>query len=155
MKKLFTLIVGIMFLFGCSSFTPPTKPQFLSDEKNIQPIEIRKVYVGTPNFVGGVDFMIVLKNTSGRSIKYLDVSVIPFNRVGDVVEDEISGEALKVCKVTGPIFPSNKYELISFETVWYNKNITSVSIVKVVITYMDNSSQSFQDDSLKLLWYKR
>lgn len=57
------------------------------------------------NSVGGVSASFYYRNNSGRTIKYIDWYVSPYNRVGDKVYDDITGNSSARLRVVGPIEP--------------------------------------------------
>lgn len=54
------------------------------------------------NSVGGVSVEFSFRNNSGKSIKYIDVTVSAYNRVGDRAYDEIRGTSSSTLTVIGP-----------------------------------------------------
>lgn len=57
------------------------------------------------NYVGGVTPTVYWKNTSGKDIKYVEFTLIPYNRVNDIVSCDILGTSTHVMQVVGPIYP--------------------------------------------------
>lgn len=57
------------------------------------------------NSVGGVEPTIGWRNTSGKTIKYVDWYLTAYNRVGDPVKCEISRKSTVVAEEVGPIAP--------------------------------------------------
>ena len=91
--------------------------------------------------VGGVDCKLVWKNTSKRTIKYIDFYVSAINGVGDEVYSEI-GRANRPEKLslTGPIKSNQTHGNGGlYETVWYNSDIKKCKLRSVNIEYMDGS----------------
>lgn len=70
-----------------------------SDE---QPIEIMKV-IFTVNSAGGVSPIVLWNNNTGKTIKYIRFYMEPYNAVDDPVEDQVTGNKIFSCRVTGPI----------------------------------------------------
>ncbi len=60
------------------------------------------------NSVGGVEPIIRWRNDSGKTIKYIYFTVVPYNAVGDIVSCRISGDSTEYLQVTGPYEPYNK-----------------------------------------------
>lgn len=55
------------------------------------------------NSVGGVEPTIGWRNTSGKTIKYVDWYLTAYNRVGDPVQCDISGKSTIIAESIGPI----------------------------------------------------
>jgi hypothetical protein len=106
-------------------------------------IQIIKCYTYEPNSAGGVDFNIIWKNKTHRTIKYVRFGVDAINAVGDVVPCEIRGYN-QGFKVTGPIRSGEVNGYGTFwECGWYNHSITKAKIRTVRITFMDDSEVEF------------
>ena len=91
--------------------------------------------------VGGVDCKLVWKNTSKRTIKYINFYVSAINGVGDEVYSEIGRvNSPEKLSLTGPINPNQTHGVGGlYETVWYNSTIKKCEIRSVNIEYMDGS----------------
>ena len=57
------------------------------------------------NSVGGVEPTIGWRNTSGKTIKYVDWYLTAYNRVGDPVQCDISGKSTIIAESIGPVDP--------------------------------------------------
>ena len=55
------------------------------------------------NAAGGVSPIVLWNNNTGKTIKYVRFYMEPYNAVDDPVEDEVTGNRIFSCKVTGPI----------------------------------------------------
>ncbi len=55
------------------------------------------------NTADGVSPFIYWRNDSGKTIKYINFTAIPYNAVGDIVYSEIGGKSTAILSVTGPI----------------------------------------------------
>lgn len=95
MKKKFLallVVVAAVLTFSCTAFA--AKPSI--------EIMVTRVQV---NSVGGVSPSIGYRNNSGKTIKYIDFTMVPYNAVGDAVSCTIRGYSSAVGEVTGPIEP--------------------------------------------------
>jgi len=119
-------------------------------DENLHPeykdsIQIIKRYTSDPNSAGGVDFNLVWKNKSKRTIKYASFEVSAINAVDDEVfsEHSIYNKAEWV-KVTGPI-KSNQIKGYDtyWDCLWYNWTIKRCIIRNVELEYMDGTIVSF------------
>lgn len=72
------------------------------DEK----IDVRQILY-TVNSVGGVSPVVLWTNNTGKQIKYITFTMVPYNAVDDPIADEISGKKSFRCRVTGPIESNN------------------------------------------------
>ncbi len=90
-------------------------------------------------------------NGTGKTIKYLIFTCIPYNQVNDAVSCNVTGAVAMRFKVTGPIAPCSDTSdclFIQIEDGWYNPTIKSVKITKVEILYMDGSSETLSEQQL-------
>ena len=83
------------------------------------PIVITNFYSSPPNYAGGIDVSISLTGISESPIKYVDLDVGLYNRVGDDAYDKVSGKHIKSLRYTGPLF-SGKSAGGKWPNVWYN-----------------------------------
>lgn len=58
------------------------------------------------NSVGGVSVKLRYNNWSDKKLKYIYVTMTPYNQVNDPVACEISGESTKTLRITGPVIPN-------------------------------------------------
>ena len=89
-------------------------------------------------------------NLTGKTIKYLTVSMRPYNAVGDVVECTIKNISLSVVKCTGPYEAGATYTLVN-ENAWVNPTIEKVKIESVEIEYMDGSAESITAENIAIM----
>lgn len=76
---------------------------------------------------------------SGKTVKYCKIVCSPINAVEDFVACAITGKVEAEITITGPI--NSGYHEWTYDG-WYNSNITNVIIDRVVLLYMDGSSES-------------
>lgn len=106
------------------------------------------VFPDGPDGAGGVGAKVIYRLLgSSKTAKYITFTVTPFNAVGDVVVDRISGEAQRRLKDTGPLDPrpieTEKYDEESFwDPIWYNPSIYCLRLDRVDIEYMDGTKKS-------------
>lgn len=101
------------------------------------------------NSVGGLDLRITYKNLSNKDVKYIYVYFTIKNAVGDKIECRIRGYDYPRLIYTGPLAP-NKSDTVDFDAVVYNNTISEVHVDKVVVDFMDGTSQT-----LPSYWYWR
>lgn len=101
--------------------------------------EIYQCETSKPNSVGGVNVTFSLNNLSDKTIKYIVLTVTPYNAVDDSVRSEIGNKSTTQIRATGPIEISKKGDVKSFnvENIWYNSTIKYCKIDSVKIEYMD------------------
>jgi hypothetical protein len=99
--------------------------------------------------VGGVDVSFRILNPSPKTIKYIWVSVVAYNPVGDRTGDRIHGLKPVPLKGIGPIsqWEGGAWE---FENVWYNQTIDCVRIALIKVQYMDGSIRIFDKPNLTM-----
>ena len=96
-------------------------------------------FANGPDSVGGVGVQFSFRNEGEKTIKYVTISFIPYNQVGDAVSSSIGGRSEFGIICTGPIAP-NKKQSGRCECIWYNYSITSVRVSKAEIEYMDGTT---------------
>lgn len=97
-------------------------------------------FANGPDSVGGVGVQFSIRNEGEKTIKYVTISFIPYNQVGDAVSSSIGGRSEFGIICTGPIAP-NKKQSGRCECIWYNYSITSVRVSKAEIEYMDGTTE--------------
>lgn len=88
-------------------------------------IRILSTYVPI-NSVGGASPHIIWRNDSGKTIKYITFTAIPYNAVGDVVSSSIGGKTTAQLQVTGPIETFNNETDINYSDFYYRNSIPYV-----------------------------
>ena len=97
-------------------------------------------FANGPDSVDGVGVQFSFRNEGEKTIKYVTISFIPYNQVGDAVSSSIGGRSEFGIICTGPIAP-NKKQSGRCECIWYNYSITSVRVSKAEIEYMDGTTE--------------
>ena len=115
-------------------------------------IRITKLSCSRPNSAGGVGIDLHFVNMHPeKTIKYLEVSVYPYNAVGDMMDCDIRGYSRYTCEATGPYAPGqglNAYTGWWWPNAWYNWNISYIELSGVRIRYTDGTSVSLSSKEL-------
>jgi len=110
------------------------------------------VYLGKPNFTGGVDVSINWFNYSKNKVKYITFTLTPFNAVNDIVQCKISKKSSISLKSTGPFengFQCSPSPGGSWSNVWYNEDISYCVLNKVTIQYFNGKQKIINKLKLK------
>ncbi|MBZ0089856.1 MAG: hypothetical protein K8H90_05700, partial [Thermoanaerobaculia bacterium] len=107
------------------------------------------VFPNGPDSASGVGVRVIWRHLeTGRVVKYVTFTVIPYNAVGDTVTDRLSGQAARKLRATGPFDArpplSAEYdEESSWDAQWYNSTISCIHLARVDVEYMDGTSKSY------------
>ena len=71
------------------------------------------------NSVGGIEPSIIWRNDSGKTIKYIYFTCVPYNAVGDIVSCRISGETYARLQATGPYATFSQNDLNSYPWTYH------------------------------------
>lgn len=71
--------------------------------------------------VGGIEPTIVWRNDSGKTIKYIYFTCVPYNSVGDIVSCSISGKTSAKLQSTGPYDTFNISSLKLYPRMYYKR----------------------------------
>ena len=86
-------------------------------------------------------------NCFNKSIKYIEMTLVAYNAVGDVQRDDIGRSSVKV-KGIGPIAPDESGTYDWDELFWDDNDIIErVVPTKITITFMDGTIKSFSGKS--------
>ena len=85
----------------------------------------------------GIGASIAFYNCSGKEIKYIKFTFVPYNSVNDVCDEAETAE------LTGPI-QTNRGVTVSFDPLWFNATLVRIELEEVNIVYMDNSSEKLK-----------
>jgi hypothetical protein len=140
-----SLLLCFLFAAACSpSTTQMAITQYNEAARSAGlPIVIDRIGVSQPNSAGGVDFRFAVTNTSDKTIKYLEITGVAYNAVGDTVRGEIRRTSTRRVTSTGPYGPSMSTGGRILENAWYNNTVSCAIVTKVEITYMDNTTLTF------------
>lgn len=97
--RLIAVLFGVLILPSCAVRSKFVEEAKLDPLRAVVVVEHGSTF---SNSVGGVSYAFGFVNTSGKTIKYLEADVEPYNRVGDKVADRISGKSKATMQVTGP-----------------------------------------------------
>jgi hypothetical protein len=111
------------------------------------PILIFRHFTVISNYAGGVNCRIQFTNVSNKRIKYVDFTVIPYNRVDDIAHSSVDGESEKTIQAVDYILPNSTYQGF-WENVWYNSAIDYMEIARIKVTYDDNTTQVVNNEEM-------
>ena len=130
---------------GCAPITFWTSPRILvPEERQAQakeagiPFVFADTLTGTPNSVGGVSFQFFGINTGSKTMKYMTLTVVPYNRVSDQARSSIGGVSEVRVRYTGPLEPGESVDGPVWRNLWYNPTIVCAEITRAEITFMDD-----------------
>lgn len=110
-------------------------------------VGVTEVFKQGPDQVGHIGAEIKLKNVAGRTIKYIDVYLTPFNSVGDAVSCTVKGHSTYGISITGPISVGSQWAG-TCDGMWYNNTIVSAKVDHVDVTYEDDSMERYTASEL-------
>ena len=145
-------------VIGCQSTTPKSftdisaeiyeknRPEMMEAKKLDAPILMTSLFSNKPNSAGGVTvrgFYYAL-STSENPIKYIDLEVVPYNAVNDVVASTIDGKTKAALRITGPLVEKNGEHIpVVWENVWYNNSISCVQLNAITFEFMNGEKKSY------------
>ena len=139
------VMATLLCLPGCASLKD-YQQQALDRETSILITEYGQA--GKTSSIGGVSYEMSYYNLSGKTIKYLHVSVTPFDLLGDDVSSVINGKKQAVLMLTGPLETDDNTSFV-WENVWFNRTITCTELDSIEITYTDGSNEILKRDELQ------
>jgi hypothetical protein len=102
------------------------------------------------NSAGGVEpYFVFINQFPSKIIKYIQIRVTPYNKVGDVISSEIGGKTTGQIKFTGPLLNTDDEKRAHWGPIWYNHSATCIKVESVKITFVTGKSLSFAGKSLK------
>lgn len=90
--------------------------------------------------VGGVSVSFSFRNNSGKTIKYIDLKLNAYNRVGDPVLDTITGGSPRTLQVVGPIEPDTAVPYVVSTYEDYSAVGTPFAVYSTTPYVINNSS---------------
>ena len=118
-------------------------------------ITIESIIISEPNSAGGVDVSFTVKNQAAEEIKYVDLTLNFYNRVGDIVSSDIGFDKTFLLSLTGPIAPGDKGGTEVDDMYWpnviYNSNATKILITEIRIEYMDGESLTLNSEEAQMV----
>ena len=103
-------------------------------------IELGRVLPKT-NSVGGVSASHLFYNASGKEMKYITFTYVPYNSVKDMVTCTVSKKSKASGRLTGPVAPGY-FDVIEWDNLWYNPTVSRILIDEVYIEYMDGTTET-------------
>ena len=84
-------------------------------------------------------------NGYSKAIKYIDITVRPYNRVGDLVKDDFGREVKRV-QVIGPL-RSGALSTVTFDDMFWDEDdvINTLVITYMKVTFMDGTVREIKD----------
>lgn len=84
-------------------------------------------------------------NGYNKTIKYIDLTIRPYNRVGDLTHDEIGRDVMRL-QLIGPAEPKTIFSN-NFDELFYDDNniIHTLVITYIKITFTDNTTKKITD----------
>ena len=127
------------------------------EEKVHNIIRITRLECSRPNSAGGVGIYLEFINMHPeKTIKYLEVTVVPKNAVGDTQYCDIRDYARYTCEATGPYAPGDGLRPDDnwwWGNAWYNSTIKYIELTGVWVEYMDGTYTSLTSDELEFaIW---
>lgn len=146
------LAATLLTISGCAggTTTANTTPASIASSSVLGLSDLRhslndlSVVPSSPNSAGGVDAEIRFKNNSVRTIKYVRISMTPYNAVDDPVASEIGRRSLERIEITGPIAPGDDVGRKSSKPLWYNPSIKAIRVTAVEIEYTTGEPAEFE-----------
>src|SRR5690606_32262791 len=74
-------------------------------------------------------------NTAADTVRYLDVTAVPVNAVGDTVASEIGGHIAFSGRATGPFAPGDEVHGAVWRGAWYNGSVRCARLAGVRFEY--------------------
>lgn len=90
-----------------------------------QGVRVLRIYKSI-NSVGGVEPTIVWRNDSGKTIKYIYFTVVPYNAVNDIVSCRITGDTYTTLKCTGPYKTFDINDIGFSSEIYLDKGLASI-----------------------------
>lgn len=135
----------IVLLTGCATTPSDKLKSQIYPYRTDSAISISGISVYSPNSAGGVLLLVNWVNPTNRTLKYVRMTFSPQNRVGDTVASDIGRKVLSSIEAVGPFGygdGSDRYG-DKYGPLWYNHSITCVTLEKVEIVSMDNTTTVF------------
>ncbi len=114
------------------------------------PYYIKEFGIDDVNSAGGVEPYFVFANPNALSpIKYIDLSVVPYNAVGDLISSTIGGKTTAGLRFTGPLSHTDGDKRADWGPIWYNSTANCIKLQSVRVIFVNGKSLSFSGKSLK------
>lgn len=113
-----------------------------------KPVFIDNLGVTAPNKDGEVTALAQVFNTSGNVYKYVDIEITAYNRVGDPVTSGDGASHRVKLRYTGPLPPRRTAGITRWPRTWYAVPVACLTIERVHITNIDESSLAIEGAGL-------
>lgn len=154
-KVLLTIIILSVLFSACSNTnnivetttttttttTTITTTQPEIDKNDVLPGEPSKM-IFEMNSVGGIDVNWQHKYTGDKDIKYYTVTFHLYNSVDDEVYDEITNNATRQVRVSGPVHHGDTL-IVYGDALFYSQACSKVQIDEIKFEYMDGTTAEF------------
>ena len=124
---------------GCSTLTPEQLVERTVPDKSA-PIYFTAFVPRGPDSVAGVGVYQQFINPSQKVFKYVLTDYTAQDRVLETVRSEIGGRTESRTRSIGPYPFGSVSEYQRFDALWYNGSIKCVTVKRVTIVYMDDTS---------------
>ena len=142
------VVVAVLALAACAPSVARISDDRIEQARTADvPLLVTRVATSAPNSAGGVDVIFRAQNVGEREIKYVNFTVLPFNRVGDVVASRIGSRTHYTGRYTGPLRSGQVLGGV-WRNAWYNFSITCAELTNLRVTFMDDSVVSFGPDQI-------
>lgn len=123
------------------------QPQLKTMKEDGLPIALHALGSSSPDSAGGtsVRFTYYPLVDSSNPIKYIRLTVTPYNAVGDMVSSTVNGKTKAELLITGPLHGHERSIRARFGEVWYNHSIDRVYLNKLEIEMMDGTAYIYED----------
>lgn len=153
-----TIAVAIITLFfiGCATQEEMSIGERLDLERQPKlkaikdegfPLALHALGPGRPDSAGGTGMMFSYYPLADSSnpIKYITVTVTPYNAVGDKVSSTVGNKSETDLKITGPLHGHERSKRARFGEVWYNHSIDRVHLNRIEVEMMDGTIYAYED----------
>ena len=121
-----------------------TKQKLIDRAKKYNsPLAFTSYYIYDINSADGVSVGLNYINTSEKTIKYIYLDLLPYNRVNDSLPWDT-----KTIRATEFVLPSNDIVYNRWECVWYDSTLAYFDIVKIRVIFDDDSEVVIDDKNI-------
>ncbi len=105
-----------------------------------------------PNSAGGVTVDIDFQNLSGKTIRRIVFTVIPYDKTGNQITSDVNNRSATELEAEGYFRSDSGYYSRNWDNVWYSTAIKYIAVTAVAITYLDDTTQVINnpDDLYKM-----
>ncbi len=129
--------LATLLLVGCAAVLDQELQRAKSSR---EPVYLSSLVAGEPDDRGMIDVHVQLFNTSDKIYKYVDLSLIAYNRVGDAIKRSGENSPIVKLRFTGPLRPRRTPGISSWPGVWYVQKVGCLEVSRIDITYMDGQA---------------